>query len=112
MRFVIALEGRKFFHWVKGYDLTLSRMIHTLISIAIWILTRVALLTGAGIHSIKYGSSLYFLILGEIIFAFILFIILEVIYRLKRKNWKHPLAIKPTKSGDYSKVLERIRSKG
>jgi hypothetical protein len=93
-------------------DLSKVRIIHTLLGVAAWILTRIALLTGAGLHSRAYGSTLYFFILAEIILAFIIFTLFEVIYRIKRKNWKYPLAIKPTKKGDYSKILERIRSKG
>ena len=112
MRFVIALDNRKFFHWVKGYDLTLSRQIHTILGIVVWIISKVALLTGAAIHSRFFGSTLYYLIVGELILAFILFVLCEVIYRVKRKNWKYPLALTPTKKGDYTKILERIRSKG
>ena len=113
IRFVIALDKRKkHLHISFGNDLTIFRRIHTILGIAVWILTRIALLTGAGMHSTFFGSTLYFFILGEIILFFILYVIFEAIYRFKRKNWKYPLAVTATKKGDYSKMMERIRSKG
>ena len=113
IRFVIALDKRKkHLHISFGSDLTIFRRVHTILGIAVWILTRIALLTGAGLHSVSYGSTLYFFILGEIVLFFILYVIFEAIYRFKRKNWKYPLTVAVTKKGDYSKMMEMIRSKG
>lgn len=114
LRFMIALEKRYSHLQITSYgvDLTLSRRFHTFGGISVWILTRLTLLFGAGLHSVYFGSTMYFLILGEIIFFFILYVIFEILYRLKRKNWKYPLAVSPTRQGDYSKMLEQIRSKG
>lgn len=112
LRFMIALENRYFFHFVSSIDLTWTKRIHTILGIAAWILTRIALFTGAGLHSRQFGSTLYFYILIETILAFIIFALFEVIYRLKRMNWEYPLAVRVTKKGDYSKILEKIRSKG
>lgn len=94
------------------FDLTLSRQIHTVGGIIVWILTRIALLTGSALNSMAFGSSLYYFILWEIILAFILFLTAEIIYRVKRKYWVYPKAFIPTKEGDYTKLLEMIRSKG
>jgi hypothetical protein len=60
------------------------------------------LLSGAGLHSMMFGSTLYFMILGETILAFVLMMIFEGISLTSRIDWKVPLSVIPTRKGDYS----------
>ena len=102
MRFMIALRRRRFFHFVNSFDLTLSRRVHALVGLAIWLLIKYTLLSGSALHSMMFGSTLYFIVLGETIFATVIFLILEGIQLTSRIYWKVPLAVVPSKSGDYS----------
>lgn len=111
MRFMIALQKRRFFHFVNSFDLTLSRRIHALAGLASWILFKFTLLSGAGLHSMMFGSTIYFIVLGETIFAVVIFLILEGIQLTNRIYWKVPLAVIPSRRGDYTKLLQSIRAK-
>ena len=51
MRFMIVSRKDSVFHSCKQYNLTLSRRIHTVGGITVWLLTRITLLSGSAIHS-------------------------------------------------------------
>lgn len=111
MRFMIAISKRKSFHFVNSFDLTVSRRLHAIVGFIIWLMIKFTLFSGAGLHSMMFGSTLYFIVMGESILAFILMLIFEGIQLSGRVYWKTPLAVVPSKKGDYTQLLESIRSK-
>lgn len=114
LRFVIALEKRvKWLHFVSTLDLTKQRLIHTLLGIIAWVFGRLACLTGTSLHEVDYGSTLYILLIIETIVAICLFILFEIVYRMKRVKWRVNFANEPVVKGkEYEDILMRLRNKG
>ncbi len=111
MRFGIAL-GTKYKFYVV-FNITYQRWIHTFLGIFAWIVSRIAVFTGASLHEVLYGSTLFVYSIVETIIAILIYILLETLYRLSRLNNRVALSAKEGKqSSENIKLLERIRSKG
>lgn len=110
LRFAITLGQRyKYFH-LKGrrFDISITRRIHTILGIITWIFARLACLTGTALHEISYGSLLFILLIVETVIAFLLFILFEVLYRIKRKHWKANFAMKTAKDDPETQTILRL----
>lgn len=115
LRFAIALDKRvKIIHFVRTLDLTFQRRLHTIFGILAWIFARMACMTGTSLHERTYDSGLlYLLLVVETVVAFLLFVLFEIMYRIKRKKWKVNFAVTPKKdSKEIQEILHRLRNKG